>query len=77
MATSNPVRQRLVSTIAAVERHHGPGDPRLGPLRAELAAERLTECIRRLVGAAPPMTEQQLARSYAALDDAPRARALT
>lgn len=59
MATRNAVRQRLVSTIAAVERHHGPDDPRLDPLRAELAAEGLAEHIRRVVDADPPLTRAQ------------------
>jgi len=38
----------------------------------DLAAANLEESIRRIVGAAPPMTEQQLAHSYAQLDAAPR-----
>jgi hypothetical protein len=45
--------------------------------RRDLAAANLEESIRRLVGDAPPLTEQQLAGAYAALDHAPRAQALT
>lgn len=69
--------QHIAATLAATERHHGSDDPRVAELRAELAAERLAECIRRATGGAPPMTEQQLSRAYAELDAAPRARALT
>ena len=67
MATSNPVRQRLVSTIAAIERHHGPGDPRLDPLRAELATVGLAEHIRQTLAAAPPLTAEQAGRIRAEL----------
>jgi hypothetical protein len=61
MATKNPVRQHLVSTVAALERHH-PADPRIPSLRAELAAEGLAEHIKRVVDAAPPLTAAQRER---------------
>ena len=61
MATSNPVRQYLVSTIAALERHR-PDDPRIPVLRAQLATEGLAEHIQRVVDAAPPLTSAQRER---------------
>src|SRR5260370_27959931 len=60
MATSNRVRQYLVSTIAALERHH-PGDPRLPVLRGQLATEGLAEHIQRVTDSAP-LTDDQRAR---------------
>ena len=52
MATGNRVRQYLVSTIAALERHH-PGDPRIPVLRAQLATEGLAEHSQRVTDSAP------------------------
>lgn len=59
MATKNRERQRLVSTVAALERHNGPDDPRLPSLRAELATEGLAEHIRKVVDSWPPLTPAQ------------------
>jgi hypothetical protein len=58
MAARSPVRRRLSSTVAAVERHT-PDSPALPALRAELAAAGLEEHIRRVVAAAPPLTQAQ------------------
>jgi hypothetical protein len=62
MAAKSPVRQNYVSRIAAIERHNGPDDPRLEPLRAELATEGLAEHIKRVVDGMPPLTDGQLSR---------------
>lgn len=61
MGARNPARQRLISIIAALERHH-PADPRIPCLRAELATEGLAEHIARVVDAAPPLTDDQRIR---------------
>ena len=66
MATGNPIRQYLVSTIAALERHH-PGDPRIPVLRAELATVGLADRIRQTLAAAPPLTAEQADRIRAEL----------
>ena len=61
MAADSPTRQRLVSIIAALERHN-PADPRIPCLRAELATEGLAEHIARVVDSWPPLTDDQRAR---------------
>ena len=55
MPAKSSVRRRLVAAIAAIERHNGPGDRRVAPLRAQLAAADLEERIRQ----APPLTTSQ------------------
>jgi hypothetical protein len=55
MPAKSPVRRRMVAAIAAIERHNGPSDPRVAPLRAQLAAADLEERIRQ----APPLTASQ------------------
>jgi hypothetical protein len=40
MAAKSPDRRRLSGTVAALEKHNGPDDPRIAPLRDELAAAR-------------------------------------
>jgi hypothetical protein len=66
MATSNPVRQRLVSEIANLVQHH-PGDPRLPELRRELATERLAEIIGKTINSVPPLTPDQRNRLVAVI----------
>jgi hypothetical protein len=67
--------QRARNRLGGVALHGTPAD--VEQARRDLAAANLEESIRRLVGDAPPLTEQQLAAAYAVLDAAPRARALT
>jgi hypothetical protein len=62
MAAKSPVRQHLVSTIAAIEKHNGPGDKRLTDLRAKLATENIADHIRKVVDAAPPLSASQRER---------------
>jgi len=38
MPAKSPERRRISAVLAAVEKHNGPDDPRLAPLRADLAA---------------------------------------
>ena len=53
--------------IAAVERWHGPDDPRLPELRRDLRAAEAEDYIARLVAAAPPLTDKQRAHLAALL----------
>lgn len=62
MAAKSPVRRRLVGTIAAIEKHNGPDDHRIGELRAELATESIAEHIRKVIDAAPPLSASQRER---------------
>jgi hypothetical protein len=48
-----------VSKLAAIQRHHGPDDPRLHDLRRDLAAIQLEEYIEKIVAQAPPLSPQQ------------------
>lgn len=59
MPHENPARRNAASTIAAIRRHGGPDDPRLPELRRDLAADKLEEHIRKVVDAAPPLTDAQ------------------
>lgn len=43
MPARTPTRRRLSSAIAATERHGGPADPRLAPLREQLEDATLIE----------------------------------
>lgn len=59
MAAKSSVRRRVAAVIAAVERHHGPGDPRLPDLRRDLHAAELAEHVARVVATFPPLTPEQ------------------
>jgi hypothetical protein len=72
--------------LAALSRVLPPGDPQLEALRAQLKAERepilrdkqaekLAGAITRLVGNAPPLTDEQVAHLGAIVNAAPRERA--
>jgi hypothetical protein len=61
MAARSPVRRRLVSAVANLERHH-PEDPRIPELRAELAAEKIADHIAKVVASAPPLSAAQRER---------------
>jgi hypothetical protein len=56
-----PARKARAS-IAAIERHNGPGDPRLPALRNDLAVAGLEEHIKAVVDAMPPLTDEQLSK---------------
>lgn len=58
MPARSQARRKIVATVAALERH-SPGDPRIGPLRAELGAAQLEEHIRAVVDTFPPLTADQ------------------
>lgn len=62
MAARSIPRKRAASTVAGIERWHGPDDPRLPELRRDLRAAELAEHIARLVDAAPPLTAEQRAK---------------
>ena len=62
MAARTPSRRSTASTVAAIERHNGPDDPRLPDLRRDLRAAELEEHIRHLVDEAPPLTAEQRLR---------------
>jgi hypothetical protein len=71
MPAHDPEVRALSSKIAAIERHHS--DANTGDLRRELRAAQLAEHIRRVVDAAPPLTDDQRTRLAALLrrgDDA-------
>jgi hypothetical protein len=61
-ARRGTVRTAKAATIAAIERHNGPHDPRLPDLQRDLRAAELEEHIRQLVDAAPPLTSEQRQR---------------
>jgi hypothetical protein len=67
MAAKSPARRKLASTAAAVERHHGPDDPRLPGLHRDLRCAQLEEHIRRIAAALPPLTDAQRLRLTALL----------
>jgi hypothetical protein len=71
MAAKSPGRRHTSSVIANVQRHHGPGDPRLPELRRDLAVESLAEHIREVVDTAPPPTDAQWTRLAALLPAPP------
>lgn len=62
MPAHTPEARRLASSVAAIEKHHGSGDPRLPELRRDLRAEKLAEHIRQVVDAAPALTAEQRAQ---------------
>lgn len=55
----------IAGRIAAIERHHGPGDPRLPELRAQLAgtraAEDLADWAARAAATLPPLVADEVA----------------
>lgn len=59
MAAKSPERRRLSSTVAAIERHNGPDDPRIPRLRVDLAVAQLAEQITDVVRADPAPTPAQ------------------
>jgi hypothetical protein len=67
MPAQSPTRRRAAAVVGAVERHHGPDDPRLPVLRRDLRAAELEEHVRRIVGNAPPLTAEQRDRIAALL----------
>jgi hypothetical protein len=67
MAARDVARRRTASTVAAIERHRGPDDPRLPDLRRDLRAAELAEHIQKVVDAAPPLTAEQRSRLAALL----------
>ena len=60
MPAHDPVVRAISSRIAAIERHHPNTDT--GELRRDMRAAKLAEHIRRVVDAAPPLTDDQRAR---------------
>jgi hypothetical protein len=60
--------------LNAMQRHHGPDDPRVVELRRETAADAIARYVRKVVDAAPPLTDEQRNR-IAALLRAPAADA--
>lgn len=67
MPAHTPTHRRAAATVAAVQRHGGADDPRLPDLRRNLRAAQLEEHIRRVVDAAPPLTDEQRERIAALL----------
>jgi hypothetical protein len=65
MAARRPARRANASTIAAIERHNGPGDPRIPLLRqlggALRAAEELTAWAQRSAAALEPFAPHEAA----------------
>jgi hypothetical protein len=70
MAAKSPARRHISSSIAGIAKNNGPDDPRLAPLREQLAAEtiasdlethaqQIREWAKRLVDAAPPLSVEQ------------------
>jgi len=72
----------IAGRIAAIERHHGPDDPRLAELRAQLAGTRMSEDLAdwaaRAAAGLPPLVADEVAEvaAIAATIDARLAAAL-
>lgn len=66
MPTKSP-RRHAAAVVGALQRHHGPDDPRLPDARRELRAAELEEHVRRIIDAAPPLTSEQRDRIAALL----------
>lgn len=62
MAAKSPTRRRAAAVVGAVQRHHGPDDPRLPDLRRDLRAAELAEHVARVVACFPPLTPEQRSR---------------
>lgn len=56
MAANSPARRALTSTIAALERHHGPDDPRLPVLRRSLLTAKTADYLQAAIDATPPLS---------------------
>jgi hypothetical protein len=63
----NPAARTARARLAAIERHNGPGDPRIEPLRRELEVESLAEHACRV---APLLTDHDRARLVAEIVNA-------
>jgi hypothetical protein len=65
MAARSRTRRTISGKIAAIEKHNGPGDPRLGSLRqhgeALRAAEELADWARRSAAALEPLARHEVA----------------
>lgn len=59
MPSHDPVRRTLQAKAASAVGH---GSPNAAELRRDLAAMRLEDYIRKIVAAAPPLTEEQKSR---------------
>jgi hypothetical protein len=58
----NPAARKARATLAAIERHNGPADPRIPQLRADLAVEQLADRISDAIRSDPPPTPAQRER---------------
>jgi hypothetical protein len=65
MPANDPAVRAIVCKIAATERHHPNTDT--SDLRRDLRAAQLAEHIRKVVDAAPPLTQDQRVRLTALL----------
>ncbi len=79
MAAKSKTRRTISGKIAAIERHNGPGDPRLDPLKiagAALAIAEIAEWARCAAAALPVFDQAEIdaAGRAAAKIDARRAR---
>lgn len=59
MPAKSSQRRHAAAVVGALQRHHGPADPRLTDARRDLHAAELEEHVRRIVDAAPPLTPEQ------------------
>jgi hypothetical protein len=55
----NPATAKTRATLAAIERHNGPDDPRAPRLRAELTASRLEKQIAAAIDSTPLNPDQR------------------
>ena len=67
MPAKSPQRRQAAAVVGALQRHHGPDDPRLADARRDLRAAELEEHVRRIVDDAPPLTAEQRDRLAALL----------
>jgi hypothetical protein len=75
MPAKSSQRRHAAAVVGALQRHHGPVDPRLANARRDLRAAELEEHVRRIVDDAPPLTAEQRDK-IAALLRAPATPAL-
>ena len=65
MPARSPRQAPIAGRIAAIERHHGPDDPRLAELRARLAGCRMSEDLAdwaaRAAATLPPLVGDEIA----------------
>lgn len=71
MAAKTDSARRRSSTLAALTRHRGPDAPDVLKLRAELRVARLEEHIRKVVEAAPPLSDEQRSKLASLLSQPP------